>query len=258
MNIIVSSWPGAGASTLGFFLAKIMKFNLLRASSVFRELGKAMNFADTGSGRIQADDYLEDYFSPLYDKYIGYKLKSQSNLVIETDIIKKEELDPSRFTAVFLTAPYEVRAKRLVFDQRDKDSDLLKERDLNLKTKYQVLYGYDWFSLPDLNKNYDLIIDNSGLTLANELDMVYRVLYQRGYITKERLDELLKVTEQVTGEIMPNTKDEVLTELAQNNQIISGISIVKEMSTLLEGEISGLPLDIRNAVNQIMQFPNSV
>lgn len=251
MNIIISSWPGAGASTLCFLLSDSLNIALLRGSSVFREISKAMNFAATGIDRINSDEYLEDNFSTLYDKYIKYKVSSDSNFIVETDIIKRDSLTSANFLAVFLTAPYNVRAKRLVFDQRDKDSDLLKERDNSLKVKYSVLYGYNWFDTDALKANYDLIVDNSELTLASELKMVYRILYQKGSLTEMELNDLNSKSETADKMFFENGKEFFINKLDKKNLIMHGDDVVKEINSVFSAEVSKLPEDIRNAINSI-------
>ena len=86
MNIIVSSWPGAGSSTLAMILAKELKLRLFLGTETFRLIGRKLNYENTGKERIEADQYLEKYWGPLYDKYVEYIALNNNGLIIESDI----------------------------------------------------------------------------------------------------------------------------------------------------------------------------
>lgn len=248
MNIIVSGWPGVGQSTLAIILAKTLGFTLLQGSSTFRYLGQQINFENTGEDRVKADELLEPHWGPIFEKYMQWIADNKSQIVTETDISGFFTKDNPNVYSVFLQAPQEVRISRLVKDGRQKDVDYIGKRDASLTKTYKELFDVDFFDKAKIEDSYTRVLDNSNLTIAEELEIVYSDLADLNVLNQEQYNLLTSQVKQEEEFFWKNGKQAYIDTIKQNGRYPDPATIIKEIKETFPEDIAKLPEDLKNLV----------
>jgi len=248
MNLVISGWPGGGTTTLSIILSYALKLKLYRGSSTFRLLGEKLRFGDTGKDRIDADNELEPVFGPIYDRYNKYVLENRDNILVETDYHIADRKKNPKIVSYFLCTSVSVRASRLSIDSRGKDVDVIQERDALLKQKYMELFGIDWFDKRDLKRQYNALIDNDEATISEELEVIYRDLMKKGYISVDQYKILVMNMNDLESLFWGNGKQHFLDLLDKDNLLYKGEEILKEINQLFSTEILNMPTNIKEAI----------
>ena len=243
MNIIVSSWPGAGATTLTLLLAKLLKKSLLQGSYTFRYIQKNINIED----RIEKDDYVQTHWGPIYEKYIMHKVKTEDGLIVDSDItgffVQQDNL-----ISIFLYADEFSRSRRLVTDKRDEDLAFLKSRDEYLKNKYKELFDVDFFDLAKIKNLYKIPIDNTSASIDDELRIVFAELLNKHLISAQEKNILDSEVDSEVKNYFEKGKEFYLKYLEDNSKLQSGDEVLKEVARVLKDDIEKLPEDIKRVV----------
>ncbi len=249
-KIAISGWPGGGTSTLCLLLARNLNLKLVTGGETFRYLGKILNFENTGLDRVRVDQMLEKDFGVIYDKFIDLIIIDDnfSNLLIESDIAAfRLGKVPSLFS-IFLQTEEHVRYSRLATDGRDKDQDLLKHRDQENQKFYKELHGIDWFDKVEIANKYNLQIDNSYMTIAEELKVVYRELRKLDYITEQDMEKLISSAEQDDKQYWEKGKQWYLDSLKSDKLVMPPEEILKLISERFSSEVEALPIQLKKII----------
>ena len=248
-NVLISSWPGAGASALSLLLTKKFNYTLLRGTELFRFLGSKLGAKNTGQDRIKNDSNLEPIFGPIFDKYIDYKLQNGTKLIVEADIGGFRLGKQDSFFSIFVYADREKREERLKVDGRNKDVDVLEQREKDLQKQYLDLHNIDWLDLDLINEKYNLPLDNSKLSISEELKLIYIELFKNNSIDEDLMKRLMNNSDQDEKQYWEKGKEKLVEELKKNNQVMSIPDILKDMKTVLPGEFEKLPEKIAQIIN---------
>lgn len=248
-NILISGWPGSGSTALSLLLAKTFNMTLLRGTETFRYLGGLLEKSNTGKDRIESDNYLEPYFGPIYDKYIDYKLMNGQGLVIESDIGAFRLGKQPEFFSIFLIANYNTRLNRLGNDGRKKDINVLKEREESLTKIYHDLHGINWTNMNQIQSKYNLVLDNTNLSLADEIEIIANELLRKEIISKDRHELIISGTEKLEREYWKEGKDFYIDYLTKNKKIMQAEDVLKEINSVFYTDVQNLPVRIRSIVS---------
>lgn len=250
MKITISGWPGAGSTTLALVLSKTLNLKYVSGSAVFRYLGSKLKFADTGEDRIIADKYLEEHFGKIFDRFLEKLLTDSTfdNILIESDITSFNLGKDYPFFSVFLTTAYEERLKRLGVDGRDKDIDFLKARDQKNAEFYKKLHGINWFNIIEIQAKHDLVIDNSHISVAEEMNLIYNELLKNAFINEAKFNELVSKSEEEDRNYWKNGKDFVREDLKSKSLFMNEKEILSLIIKNFKTQIELLPDDIKTAV----------
>ncbi len=251
MNIIVSGWPGVGQSTLAIILAKSLGYTLVQGSTTFRYLGSLINLENTGADRIKADELLEPSWGPIFEKYMQWIVSNKDNIVTETDITGFFTKDNSKVYSIFLKAPAEVRKKRLKMDGRDKDIEYIENRDASLAKVYNELFNVDFLNEEKIKENYSIVIDNSELKIAEELEIIYSQLLEKQAINKDTYTNLSTNKENEEKFFWDNGKQKYLDILKENNSLPNAAEIIREIKQVFPEDIAALPEEIKRIVESV-------
>lgn len=236
MNIVVSGWPGAGSSTLSLIIAYQLKLKLFQGSKTIRLLGTKLGYTQNGEGRIKADEYLDKYWGPVYDKYVDYALTHKDNYLVESDIAAfRLGLNDNLFS-IFLAPSLESRKKRLEVDGRSEDIPLLEEREKKSQAHYLTLCGLDWLDLNIVIQKYNLVLDTSDMKIAQELEYIFEAL---GKKSKRSFSE-------IENEFWQKGKDFYLEKLKENDLLIPTEEIIREIVKTFPNDIKNMPLELRD------------
>jgi cytidylate kinase len=152
--LVVGGLHGTGKSTCAKMLARKLHLNYMSAGEIFRAMAR-----EKGMSIEDFSGYAERHHE--VDKEVDTKVvlaSRKGNVVIEGQIAAGLVERPD-FT-VFLTAPEQVRIKRLSFRDRRSSDEVLREtkiREESERKRYKEAYGID---VQDFSR-YNLVIDTS-------------------------------------------------------------------------------------------------
>lgn len=251
MNIIISGWPGVGQSTLAIILAKTLGFTLLQGTSTFRYLGSLINLENTGADRIKADEILEPSWGPIFERYMQWIPNNHKNIVTETDITGFFTKNNPNVYSVFLKAPQEVRKARLKVDGREKDIDYITHRDNSLAKVYKELFNIDFLNEESINENYTKVIDNSSLSIAEELNIIYKDLNELKVLNDVDYNRLVSESKEEEDYFWENGKKRYLEILKQREQLPDATEIIKDIKKVFPDDTTKLPESIKKIIDSI-------
>ncbi len=241
MKIVVSGWPGCGATTLTLLLAKIYKLKLVRGSETFRLILKGMNLGETGADIVKAESLIQPYYGPLYDKYISTLFaESSDDLIVDSDIAGFFIPDSENLTKIFLIGSDESRRSHFITDSRAEDVDIQKERDASLREAYKM-YGFDIFDQVQIREHYDILFDNSETLIAEQLFQITNKI--RPLLTLEQAAE-------IESDYWKIGKSGLIDQLAEQNLILRGKEILQDIFKKFADEIEQLPEEVRSAIRK--------
>jgi len=169
LNIIVSSWPSSGGTTIALIWAKLLNIRYLYAGGVIKEWSARMGMDPTTDAFHTFEEKYGEVWDNLWEEYIQVKFKAETGLLCEGKTAGFL-LPPHNAFEVMVIADQETRSKRAGNDQR---TEIIAERDHYLKERWLRLFKVDIFSLTQIEANYDLVLDNSNLNIADSLNSIW-------------------------------------------------------------------------------------
>jgi cytidylate kinase len=250
MKLTVSGWPGGGSSTLSLILCKMLNIKHVRGGETFRAIYKALDKSDTGHEHLAAHRFVEEYFGPLYDEYVDKKLSGNDtdNYLIETDIGAFRVGKRDDLLSIFLLTDEKIRQERLGGDGRSDDGEIVSEIDRNHAETYYKLHGIEWFNEQQIRSTHALVIDNSQMTIADELVAVFDALERMEMITKERASELRCMAQAEEATFWDSGKKYYSDYLKEEELVMSPVEILVEMRQIFQDEINGFPSELKTAI----------
>jgi len=166
--IVISGQPGCGNSTVAKLLAERLKLRYFSVGKLFKEQFDGEDETARAIGGWKTERGRSKKFHEHLDNMQKEEAK-KDNVVIDSKLaIKMVDAD----LKVWLKAPFEVRAKRIV-DREELDGDLasreLKEKEDLERENIKRIYGFDYF---DLENEADLVIDVSDKTPEQIVDII--------------------------------------------------------------------------------------
>ena len=183
MIITISGFPGSGKSTVAKILAERLGFRRYYAGQVRREAAKKRGLTLDEFNRLGEKDISTD---KLVDDVLSELGKKEDNIVVEGrtafHFIPKS-------VKIFLDVRLEEGARRIFEEKRrsnkrnekptasvEEELKILKERMRSDTKRYKKYYGIDCFD----KKNYDLVIDTSGIPAENVVEKILGFLRKKG------------------------------------------------------------------------------
>ncbi|MEP7104120.1 MAG: hypothetical protein ABI721_05435 [Candidatus Dojkabacteria bacterium] len=253
MKVIVSGWPGCGSTTLSIILAKILKLKLYRGTDSFRYFIKNLNMQDEGAGVVAIETLVQPYWGPIYDKYITETFESitTDNIIVDSDITgfltgKKDDI-----LSIFLHSSTEERRKHLATDKRALDSDILDEIDAKLGREYKSLYNLDFLNLNYVGKYYQLVLDNTGTPISEEVMLVLNRMKMVGFINESTFDDIKARIIDEEKFYWQTGKKAYIELLQTQGQIVTAEEIIKAVRERFPDEIAKFPGNLKNIVERI-------
>ena len=247
MNLIISGWPGVGETTLGLLLAESLNFKLVQGSQTFRFLGEKLRFGDTGTDRIKADTLLEHNWGHLFERYVATIAKEQQNLVLETDITGFTVKKSPDLISIFLVADKNARQQRLGKDGRIEDIDVLEERDKSLGQIYKKEFDVDFYNLDAIQQHYSLVLNNTSMSIAQELVAVYKLIIDR--LSQENQDKLKSLISQAKSreEFYNKEGKQFYIDVLKGRKLLpSSVEIIKDIMKMMPEEVAKLPQELKD------------
>jgi cytidylate kinase len=249
MKIVVSGWPGAGSSTLTLLLAYLYEFKLYRGGGVFRYIFEQLNLGDTGINRVRAQELIQPTFGKIFDKFIDNLLtdSTYNNLIIESDIASFRIGKRPDVLSVFLKASQSERISRTKVDGRPADGKVMDLIDKSHETEYFKLHNIKFFDTEEIENNYTLVIDNTSLTIKEELKIVGKYIREHYKLNPAVADDFNKIED----EFWKYGKNYFLKKLTEKGLIPEPPFILNEIKEKFKSDVKNLPEFIQEIFMQI-------
>lgn len=254
MIISVSGWPGGGSSSLSLLLSYSLSIKHIQGSQAFRYLYKSLSFKDSGADRIDVHNLVEPTYGPVHDKWIDSLLlntKLHNNILIENDIASFRVGKKQDVCSIFLITDFETRKERMSTDKRNDDGENLKGIDESHAMQYKSLHGIDWFDLENISNTHNLVIDNTNLSIAETLTIIYEWIKSNFKNTPSQIKLLDHcIAESDTYEKLFWTMGKAYIDdlLKKKDLSMSGVEVLKEIRENLPEDVEKLPSNIKDLI----------
>lgn len=260
INIAVSGWPGSGSTSFSLILAAILKRKYLYIGDIFRYLGTELGHTVTGKSEIDFHNYIENIVGHTIDTYIDQKLTTENNILLEADIAAFRLGRNPKIFSVFIKTTYEERLRRVVVDARLDGDIYLSQRDEALKTKYKELWDIDFFDDEAIATKYNLVIDNTNMSLETELKQTIEALneYHKFSDTFDINKTYAKIDSEV-AKFWKEGKKSFKKRLMAKKLYVSPQDILHEITKEFPEDVVKFPQEIQNVFLGIKneKTPNS-
>lgn len=255
MKLSVSGWPGGGSSTLSILLCYLLEVKHVRGSDAFRAIYRQLSYLDSGNDRIDAHNFVEPYFGPIYDKFIDFILseKEFDNLLVESDIAAFRVGKISSLYSIFLFTDFDIRKERMSVDSRIDDNEVLKEIDKSHEDAYRELHGINWFNEEEIKSKHAFTINNSNVPIAEEINQILEEMKNQGFIDQEKLIDLKTKTSELEKDYWEKGKKHYTTLLEEKGLVMHADEILRIISVQFSEEISKFPRELQDAIQELIR-----
>ena len=164
--IAVSGPPGSGKTTYARLIAKDFGLELHSAGSIFREIARKLGVSLEELNKLAAKDPSIDFE---IDR-ITLELGRRGNVVVEGHLVAWV-LAHTADAKIYITAPLDVRVKRIVAREGRNELEVLREtlvRENMHAKRFKDYYGFDVHDL----SIFDLVIDTSKLSIEEAYEVI--------------------------------------------------------------------------------------
>lgn len=249
MNIIVSSWPAAGGTTIAILLSYMLGLKYVYAGSVSRYL--AAHLADNDLVKLFKKYGVE--WDTLWESYREQILAQDSGMLLEGMTAGFLQQDKTNVYSIMISAELETRARRLVAEGRVESVEQMKDRQQEDEDRWYKQFGFKFYDVNDINQHYSLHIDNTKLTIEETLEIIFNALAQEDYFSdKYFFPDLVKQIDSTVKEYWEQGKDHFRTNLSAKNLIIQPEQVIKSWVELdIIKQIDDDKLELINFVNSV-------
>ena len=189
MIITLSGLAGSGKSTTAKYLAKKLSLKHYSTGDFMRAIANERGVSILELNKLSETDKSIDNELDQRQILLG---KNEDTFIIDGRL--SFHFIP-RSLKIFLTADPLLRAQRIFRDQRATEKNVTLEdtmkhmlaRQQSEKKRYMALYHVDYLN----EKNYDLVIDTTGLTIEQTGDAIIRYV-QQSSISKRKKNNTFK------------------------------------------------------------------
>ena len=249
INITVSGWPGSGSTSLALILAVLLNRKYIYIGNLFRYLGSKFGYSNEGDSRPKFDVYIEDIIGKTIDRYIEYKLLNDSDFVIESDIAAFRIGRHPKVFSVFLITDFTERLKRVASDNRGNADLFLEKRDSTLQDSYKKLWNIDYFDVEFIRRRYSFVLDNSNMSLENEVALVLAELQQQPQfiqLSEEYWRNIMAQSQILVAKFWKQGKDSFKQVLKKKGLLIDAHEVLHDITKQFPEDVQQYPEKIRN------------
>lgn len=245
-NFSVSGWTGSGATSLSLILCKLFGHRYLHMGGIFRYIGMQLGYSEDGISRPKFDYYIEPIIGATVDKYRDHMLLESNDILVDSDLGTFLVGKHPKVFSIFLKSSFEERAKKVIKDDREDAVANLKERDKTNKEFYVNLHGIDIYNEDLINKKFTLVIDNSYVSLEEEVRMVAEeIINTKHYSTKLNLEEILERTPEEILNFAKLDKKRYKEELEKEQLVVGAKEIVLDIAKLYPEDVENYPENVQ-------------
>ena len=174
MKITIAGTPGSGKSTVGKLLASKLEYNHYSAGQMMRDMAEEKNITLLELSKEAEKDMSIDMEIDDRSIQIG---QEEDNFVMDAHVGFHFIKDSVK---IFLDAPFEVRAKRILEDTIRNELNIniettkekLERREFSEKDRYGKYYNID----PYEKSQFDLVLDSTTKTPDELVDEILKYL----------------------------------------------------------------------------------
>lgn len=246
MNIVVSSWPASGGSTISLALSYILKYKYYYAGGVLKYLSRNFGDGQYGGDLTRFEEVVGEKWDDLWEAYREIVLSKSDKAIFDAKTAGFLQEDKSNLFSVMLTADKEARFARTQSDKRGETPAELELRDKELTDRWQRKFGINIYDKNLIESNYDLMIDTSNLTIESELMHILDSLSQNIDISFNQEDKVKELMELLSTK----GKEGMKNALSEQGLIKTSESIIHDWKEMIEirTHVERMPNDIRDFI----------
>lgn len=153
---------------MALILAQLLNLKYIYAGGVLKEWAQRMGYDPSSDAFHDWERQYGESWDYLWEDYIKDLVTSNHSFLCEGKTAGFL-LPDARAYEVMVTASAQVRAQRAGGDSRTED---ITARDKILSERWQRLFAVDIYNVEAIKANYDLLLDNSQLTIAGSIHKV--------------------------------------------------------------------------------------
>lgn len=176
MNIIVSGWPAAGGSTTALLLSLSLGYKYMYAGGLLKYLAGELGFGTDGHGLMDFEAKVGNEWDKIWEAFREWKLTNSDRIVLDSKIGGFLQPPSDNIYSIMLTADLEARYKHSQSDKRTIAPEEIARRDKQVGDRWRSELGIDLYSQSEIQKHYQLCVDNTSLTIQQTLEAIYNAL----------------------------------------------------------------------------------
>lgn len=242
-NIVISGMASSGTSTTALILAYILNKKFLYAGGTLKFIASQLGYDPKSKDFLIFEKKYGEKWDMIWDKYAAWKLQNERNILLDAKLGGYMIEDESWIFEVFVKPTIEVRMERAGGDKRTED---ILARDVENRTRWKKVYGInDIYGDEEIRENYDLLIDNSELTISETVFQIYNAM--RGALGLK--DILLKSDLQKLEKIIKSEgKQFFYDKLQEKGNLITTQEVFKDWREYFSEELEQTAPEWREVV----------
>lgn len=250
MNIIISGWPAAGTTSLSLILAYLLEYKYIYAGGLMKYMAQQAVGTDNGVKYIEFERSFGPYFDIIWEPYARWKVTTSDKLMLEAKTAGFFIEDENVYE-IMVIADLQTRTIRAQGDKRKDNITTINARDQELRQRWIKEFQVDLFNEDQVLSQYDLVLDNSKMTIEEELETTLRYLEEDYRFPEDNLSiQRIKVPEAVNLH-WQHGKDYFRKLLYENNQYVLPEIIIKELKYQFPDLLAKLPASVKSMIDHI-------
>ncbi len=205
---------------------------------------------DSGNEYLEFENKYGKYFDQIWENYAIWKVSHTDCLLIDSKMlgffIDKEDL-----FEIMLVASTDIRQQRALQDGRDTVAKTIHLRDAQLQQRWKVSKGIDLFDPGQIKQSYDLILDNSVLSIEQELETVLSYLEEDYRFPESDLSDLKNAIPEIVSDYTMREASGILADIEKNHQLIGYDIVLQEWKHQFPREFQLLPPEMQSWLEKI-------
>lgn len=245
-NIIVSSWPSSGGTTMALLIANLLQMQYVYGGGVLKTFAKEMYGAESGKPHIQFEQEYGIPWDGIWEAYAKWASETKSHILLEGMTAGFFYNNDNTF-AIMFKASLESRAQRSDRDSRLDSLETLKIRDVEVRERWIRDLGVDVYDEDLIKEKYDLMLDTSGMTITESLLSVQEHLQESGFDVNISMAEAAALEQKYWDK----GKDFFKEKLRAKGLLLDAGNVFTEWKEHFPKMVSELPEDMRVVVNRL-------
>lgn len=236
MNIVVSSWPGAGGTSVSLMLTELLGCRYLNVSHVLDLLAGILYKSADDANLIKFEREFGNVWDDIWEKYISWKLGKEDKIVVDGRITGFFVEDEKRIFEIMIIADMTTRLRRF-----SSSPFYLSEQDNITRLRWLNRLHIDVFNIKQIELNYDIIIDNSTMNLGDELSVILDFMYYENHIDEEQYKKYAHLIAPLKNEVRMNKVSNIKQNLISRKALISPQEVLKEWNENFRSDVERMP-----------------
>ncbi|WKZ28128.1 MAG: hypothetical protein QY330_00775 [Candidatus Dojkabacteria bacterium] len=247
INLALTGWPGVGTSTLTLLLAHILQKQYIYIGSVFRAINNHLKETSSVGLTPEFEATIQPMIGRTMDNYVDHVLLNEKGIILESDLAAFRIGKNPKVYSIFIKANLEARKDREKADGRVGVETSIEDRDASLKREYIKLWDTNIFDEELIAKKYNLIIDNSNLSVAEE---VYAILERYCSLPQNKgilnYDSLVLRAKNILKKYHKKTKAKIKEDLDKAGLSYTETEIMTDIAKTFPEDIQSFPKEVQN------------